>query len=87
MTNSTTTRPQREKLARPSRKWKNWWKTDVDGVLPWGQVVKAGDSYPDSPTYPSKEIAEQKAQEWIAKFVRVRGRIGGEYLGAHQVDE
>jgi hypothetical protein len=79
-------RPKTEHIARPSRRWRNWWKAEIDllgSPRRWrGGIVPAGTIYKGECEWPTKEVAEQRALDDI----RVNGRQGNVYLGAHPVE-
>ncbi len=70
------------KAKKPVSKWGNKWRSLGPGwrmetllpVVP-GEILTSG-------YYPSAEIAEQKAAEWIAKY----GHANCEYLGPFAVE-
>ena len=81
MTNSTTTRPQREKLARPSSKWRNLWRSTANGRYIDGDIAIAGEVVWAKRIWPSKEIAEAKAFEQMRQNLTKKWQP--EYLGAY----
>lgn len=63
MTTDTKRKPE-DKIAEPPKKWRNWYlaKVALDFEDDLGPVA-AGEIWPGSGVWPSKEIAEAKAKE------------------------
>ena len=83
----TTTRPQREKLARPSDRWKNWYKAltgyiGVSAHTGTHHFRRAGEVFSGPRTWPSKDIAEQKALNLSRGETTAIGRGVCKYIGA-----
>ena len=84
MTQDITTRPQREKLARPSSKWRNKWQVlERFHSIESGLIREVGEIYWGRKVHPTQDIAETFAARCIAD--PTYGRCG--YLGAHEVPE
>ena len=86
---STTTRPQREKLARPASLWCSRWHHDKALRYNDGDFSPVGDFWGYT-TFPSKDLCEQGAIEWIRKWackvLETQG-VTVTWLGAFPVDE
>lgn len=84
--NDTIERTTTEKLTEPANGWVNRWK--ITQPFRWlnGDVQPAA-TYEAPDTWPSKDIAEQKAADWLAKEARTLVRLGADirYLGAFPV--
>lgn len=51
-------KPERVK---PAKVWRNWWIAPDDGEDQDGNPIAKGERFKGDETYPSKEIAEQRA--------------------------
>lgn len=61
---------KRETLTRPPRRWRNWWHSLDDwSELPSGRAHVKGEVFPGTiGPWPSKEVAEQKAADWLRQW-------------------
>ena len=59
-----TKRKPTEKIGEPSKRWRNWYLAKINMVFMDGTGrVQAGEIWPGSGVWPSKEVAEAKANE------------------------
>lgn len=54
--------PEREKVTRPAKRWRNKWWARRPGITKLGEFHGAGE-YWSSREWPSREVAETKAKE------------------------
>lgn len=71
-----------EPIREPAKRWRNWWREKKSYVCSDGVVYQEGEIHPGGMSWPSKEVAEEKASEWFAKHSKVRPHEYSEYLGA-----
>ena len=76
-----TTRPQREKLARPAKMRRCRFISHVHASRN-GKSYKPGDTYVSKDAYPSKEVADQKAIDAMREIRTRTGCDTATYLGA-----
>ena len=79
----TIERAKVEKLTEPARQWRNWFVTIAPHKDCDGRVCTPGERTHEPRTWPTKEIAEQKAAEHFAGMPAALRLI--EYLGAFPV--
>lgn len=90
MTTRTIERPKVEKLTAPAKRWRNRYRvleSYLGQSISTGALVtrRAGEEFWAPRTWPSKEIAEQKAHELVLmRSALSRGKT--EYLGAFPVE-
>lgn len=74
-----------EPIKKPAKAWRNWWECLVDfKSIQTGLLYDAGKIYPSQLVWPSKEIAEQKAADYLAREQRLHPfSPTGKYLGAY----
>jgi hypothetical protein len=71
---------------RPSKHWRNWWWAPKRGISrESGKVIEIG-PYCHETVYPTREVAEQRAIEWMARFP-MGAFAGNRYLGAFADDD
>ena len=65
----------------PPRRWRNRWRHEKDVVFESG--FRAGPSVHLGPSvFPSREIAEERAAEWLRDYPDIVDMCGVTYLGA-----
>jgi hypothetical protein len=64
----------------PPKRWRNRWRHSKNVVFESGFRIAAGVRLGPS-VFPSREIAEQRAAEWLRDFADVAKRCGVIYLG------
>lgn len=70
-------RTERAPLKEPPKRWRNLHEI----VIP-DDRLNVGDRYWGAYTYPSKEIAQQRAWDEQARIERMHARAGSRYVGA-----
>lgn len=70
-----------EKITEPSKRWRNRYRALVHFYTP-GNERRPGEVYDGSKTWPSKEIAEEKAEECRKRVGTPFNGGASEYLGA-----
>ncbi len=82
MSDAAELAPRRETRARkaPPKRWRNRWRHTRSVVFGSGFRVERGVRLGPS-VFPSREIAEQRAAEWLRDFADVAERCGAIYLG------
>jgi hypothetical protein len=68
-------------LTAPATRWRNRWRT-ANGATFKLRPPRPPGEYLSEIVYPSKEIAEHRAREIIARYIRWYLRGGMTYLGA-----
>lgn len=82
----TKEKPVEGKVTEPSKRWVNRYKALIDGYTTiTRRYVKAGDCYNAVRQWPTKDVAETRAQSVMAATHRRFGRAIIEYLGAFEV--
>jgi len=84
-------RTEREEAREPAKRWRNWWRFNISALsFDGGTVYERGKSYAGPMAFPSREVAEQRALDKLARSSVTRRRTGRkerfaehvEYLGA-----
>lgn len=87
MTAAPDLAPKRAPVKEPARAWRNWWRASARfyGVIS-NRFREKGEAYASTLSYPSREVAEQRALDCLQRHV---GEFGGPlnrdndfYLGA-----
>ena len=74
-------RTRARKATAPSKRWRNRWRHTKDVVFSDG--VRAGPSvHLGQQVFPSREIAEERAAEWLREYPDVVELCGVIWLGA-----
>lgn len=70
-------------MKKPAKAWRNWYKVlQRVRYKDTGNTYSAGDIYAGKHPWPSKEVAEQKASDFMAADLFKHGHHFEEYLGA-----
>ncbi len=83
MGNITELAPRHDARVRkaPPKRWRNRWRHEKDVVFESG--FRAGPSVHLGPSvFPSREIAEERAAEWLRDHPEIVAMCGVVYLGA-----
>ena len=67
-------------MKKPAMGWRNWWLQKRDWTARDGTISRAGEVGPGNTIWPSKDIAETRAEKWFAETIN--GHDFSEYLGA-----
>lgn len=74
-------RPEARVRKAPPKRWRNRWRHEKDVVFESG--FRAGPSVHLGPSvFPSREIAEERAAEWLRDCPDIVDMCGVTYLGA-----
>ena len=76
------------KAKEPAKGWRNKWRSLIDWESNTGREYTGGKVHFSQSVYPSKEIAEQKAGDWLAQWssgFSIYPEPTCEYLGAFPV--
>ena len=72
-----------EKIEKPAKAWRNWYRALRTFVSLEGDNLKKGERYPGALVWPSKDAAESCANEQLLAGPRFATGCGwAEYLGA-----